>query len=178
MLLSIATAGAAQLTGASASSYIVGTLTRSIAAGASSISFPIGDATNYTPTTLAFGAGNTAGNVTASTTVPGVPPASGITPTGSGLSQIKYINRNFTLSSSIPTADYTATFTYSSANDVVGSANLNALLTSLNNAGTWSNKTGSSVSPTVTTVTGLNSFWYFFFWRNWMYCSNLVIIYK
>lgn len=79
------------LTTGGSTNYVSGTLIRAVS-GAGNVAFPIGDASNYTPISLNFGAA-TAGNVTVSTSVPGVPPANGFIPTGSGISQTKYINR-------------------------------------------------------------------------------------
>jgi hypothetical protein len=154
--LSLSATGAS-LSGGTASNYIDGNLERAVAAGASTVAFPIGDANNYAPVSLAFGAGNTAGTVAASTTVSGAPPA------GSGLSQSKYINRNWILSSNIPTASYAATFTYINPADVVGGANTSALTVAKNLSGTWTNPAvASSVAPTVTTAAGLTSFGTFY----------------
>ena len=122
----------------------------------STVAFPIGDATNYTPVTLVISSGT--GTFTANTTVPGVPPAAGNTPAGSGISQTKYINRNWTLSTTIGSPSYSAQFTYIDPADVVGSANTSALIVGQNNGGTWSNPgVATSVSPSVTTVTGLTT---------------------
>ncbi|HOZ79732.1 MAG TPA: hypothetical protein PLY34_17180, partial [Ferruginibacter sp.] len=147
------------ITGASAANYVNGNLERAVAAGISSVAFPVGDATNYTPVSLAFGAGNTAGNVTASATAAGGPAAAGANPTGSGLSQSSYINRKWTLTSDISNPDYAATFTYINPGDVVGGANTNDLLVAKNSGGVWSQPgVATSTAPSVTTVSGLTSF--------------------
>ncbi len=141
-----------------ATNYVVGSLTRAVAAGASSPNFPIGDAGNYTPVSLNF-ASATAGNVTLSTSVPNAPAASGNPPTGSGLSQTAYINRNWTVASAI-TATYAATFTYINSGDITGGANTNALIAALNDGSTpWSNPSiFSSSSPTVVTNSVITAF--------------------
>ncbi len=147
------------LTTGGATNYVVGSLTRAVAAGVSSPNFPIGDAGNYTPVSFAFGAGNTAGNVTVSTTVPGVPPASGTPPSGPGLSTAQYIDRSWTVTSTIGTPEYAATFTYIDPADIEGGANTSNLIVARNNGGTWSNPgVATSVSPSVTTVGGQTTF--------------------
>jgi hypothetical protein len=144
--------------------WVFGSLRRAIASGVSTRNFPVGDATNYTPVSLDFAAGTGAGSLTVSTSVPNAAPAPGNPPSGSGISQTKYINRLWTISNStLTTPSYSATFTYINPTDVVGGANTNALVVAINNGGVWS-KPGvtSSVAPTVTTVAGLTDFGTFY----------------
>jgi len=155
--ITINATAATAVTGSSANNYVNGNIERAVAAGASTVAFPVGDAASYAPVSLTFGAGNAAGNVTASTSVPGVAPAAGFVPTGSGISQSKYINRNWTLSTTIPAINYTATFNYINPGDVVGGANTSALVIGQNDGGNWSNPTGSSAAPTATTAPGLTA---------------------
>lgn len=140
--------------------YINGKLRRAVATGPSVTVFHIGDALEYTPVTLNFAAGTGAGMLTANSNVPNAAPAAGNAPTGSGISQTKYINRSWTLSNStVTTPSYSASFTFIDPDDIIGGANTNALIVAKNNGGTWSNPgVASSVSPTVTTVAGLTSF--------------------
>jgi len=159
----ILTASTSSIAGASASSYVNGNLTRAVAAGSSTVAFPIGDAVSYTPVSLAFGAGNTAGNVTAAASVPGVFPGGGSAPTGSGISGTKYINREWVLSSTIPTADYAATFTYINPGDVVGGANTSSLIVARNTSGVWANPgVASSIAPAVATTGNQSAFGSFY----------------
>jgi hypothetical protein len=161
-VLTIGAAGAS-ITGGSASSYVNGNLQRAVAAGSSTVALPIGSTGTYAPVSLAFGAGNTAGNVTASTTQPGGPATAGNPPTGSGLNQTAYINRSWALSSTISTPDYAATFTYADPADVAGGANTSALIIGKDDAGVWSNPgVATSISPSVATVSGLSSFGNFY----------------
>ena len=139
--------------------WVNGNLQRAVSP--STVSFPVGDATNYAPVSLVIASGT--GNFTASTTAPGVPPAAGNTPTGSGISQTKYINRSWTLTTTIGSPSYSAQFIYVNPADIVGGANTNALIIGKNTGGTWSNPgVATSVSPSVTSVTGLTSVGTFF----------------
>ncbi len=52
------------VSGAGAGKYVNGNLKRTIPAGASTATYDIGDATNYTPVALSFAAGTTSGNLT------------------------------------------------------------------------------------------------------------------
>jgi hypothetical protein len=151
--------GTAGLVTGGTTNYVNGTLVRNVAASATTVAFPVGDISNYTPLSLNFGGTNTAGNVTVSTSVPNAPATLGAPPTGSGLSQTQFINRNWTVASAI-TATYAATFTYINPGDVTGGANTSALLAALNNGvAPWSNPSiASSFSPTVATNSVITTF--------------------
>ena len=140
--------------------WVNGNLRRAVAAGASTVTYDIGDATNYTPITLTFASGTGAGSLTASTKVPGAAPAAGMPSSGSGISQSKYINRYWSLTNSTLTSpSYSAAFTYINPGDIAGSANTSSLIVGQNNSGTWSNPgVASSASPTVTTNSGQTTF--------------------
>ncbi|MBL0358158.1 MAG: hypothetical protein IPP72_15385 [Chitinophagaceae bacterium] len=140
----------ASLTGGSSTSYVNGNLVRAVAAGASTVALPIGDASNYTPVSIGLLAGTSAGNVTASTLVPGAAPAVGPTPGGSGIDQTNYINRNWTLVFSAA-AVYNATFNYINPGDVAGAPSLTNLRVGKDNAGTWSNPAATSIAGSATT---------------------------
>jgi hypothetical protein len=133
------------------SGHVVGNLQRAVAADISTIAFPIGDASNYTPVSLDFESGNSAGNVTVSTAISASAPA-----VSSTISQYNYIKRNWTLSFSA-TPKYSATFTYVNSSDIAGTPSLTALRVGKLTSGSWTNPTGSSASPSATTSTGLTS---------------------
>ncbi len=160
------------LTGASSANYVNGTLERAVAAGVSTVAFPIGSATSYTPVSLAFGAGNTAGNVTANATVPGAPPAAGFAPTGSGIDQAQYIDRSWTLTSTISSPEYAATFTYINPGDVVGGANTGALIVAKNE---WRHMVKSRCGIKCCSFCNHNRqpnlLQHFLSWRRWM-CTS------
>ncbi|WP_264521065.1 MBG domain-containing protein [Flavobacterium sp. N1994] len=133
------------------SGHVVGNLQRAVAADISTVAFPIGDASNYTPVSLAFESGNSAGNVTVSTAISASAPA-----VVSTISQYNYIKRNWTLSFSA-TPKYSATFTYINSSDIAGTPLLTSLKVGKLTSGSWTNPTGSSASPSATTSTGLIS---------------------
>ncbi|MFT3680062.1 MAG: YDG domain-containing protein [Ferruginibacter sp.] len=153
---SITVTGTSGLSTGGSTNYVNGTLIRAVAAGASTVAFPIGTASAYSPVSVAFAAGTLANNTTASAAIPGAPPASGNPTAGSGISQTNYINRNWTLAFSAAPV-YSATFTYINSGDVAGSPTLSALRTSQNTGGSWTVVTGSSSAPTVTTASGLTT---------------------
>ena len=139
--------------------YVVGNLQKDVATGSNvSRTFEIGDGVNYTPASVNFASVSAAGSLVASTAVLGAPPASGFPPSGSGLSQTKYVKRSWTLTNSGTVfTTYDATLNFVSA-DLQGGANTNNLLVGKNSAGTWSNPTLGTRTSTSTQATGLSAF--------------------
>ncbi len=92
------------------SGWVNGNLKKAIPAGASTCTFEIGDASNYTPVATAFVAGTGAGNLTISTTGGDHPSIA-----SSGIDSTKSVNRFWTLTNggvTLPGAGFTATFSY------------------------------------------------------------------
>ncbi len=90
--------------------YVIGNLRKTIPAGASSCTLEVGSGANYTPAVLAFAAGTTTGNITASTTGTDHPSIA-----SSGIDSTNSVNRYWTLTNGgvgLPAAGYTATFNY------------------------------------------------------------------
>jgi hypothetical protein len=88
--------------------WVNGNLQKAIPAGASTCTFEIGDATNYTPVTLVFAAGTGAGNLTANVTS-GDHPNIGT----SAIDPSFTVNRYWTLTNGgVTPTTFTATFTF------------------------------------------------------------------
>ncbi len=103
--IGIGTAGT--ISGASATSYVVGSVQKNYAA-AGTFTFPVGDATNYTPVVIAGTAGFTAGSLTINTTGSEHPSIG-----SSGIDATKSVNRYWTLTAvGMPASTYNATFNY------------------------------------------------------------------
>ena len=150
-------AATGNVSGASASSYVNGLLKRFIAAGSSSASFPIGDASSYTPVTTSFNGTISAstGSITASTTATDHPQI-----TSSGLNDNLTVNRYWTLTNNtvIPgMTTYSPTLTFV-AGDKDGGLNTNNLSVRVYDGANWHfTNTGSHTSLS-TQATGVNVF--------------------
>ena len=134
--------------------YVIGNLQKNVATGATSRTFELGDATNYTPLSISFGSVTTAGNLTAKVTASAHPNIG----TATALSNAKYINRYWVVTNS-GTAfnNYSATFTFVSG-DIQGSANTSALKLGKYDASTWTYPTVSANTATTATATGMTAF--------------------
>ena len=131
--------------------YIVGSLQRAVAAGASAPTFEIGDATNYSPVALSFGSGTGAGDLTA-TVVAGSQPdlaSSTISPT-------RYVKRYWTLTNGGVTGAYDATFHFVSG-DVLGGADPAEFIVGRYGGG-WSYPTVGTRTSTSTQILGASGF--------------------
>ncbi len=139
--------------------WVNGNLQRAVAGGVSTVNYFIGDATIYAPVTVTFAAGTGAGNLTASTTLAGAPPAAGFPTTGSGISQTKYINRFWRMTNnSVTTPSYSIGFNYNGT-DITGGASQTALIIGKLSGAVWSNPgVTSSGSLAVTSATGQTTF--------------------
>lgn len=146
-------ASGGSITGASSSSYIAGNLQRGIPTGAASYSFPIGDATNYTPATISFASVTTGGNLTANTTGSEHPNIG-----TSYLDNTKSVNRYWTLTNSgIVFTNYDATFNFV-AGDIDGGSSTSAFSIGKYSSGTWSYPTTGTLTGTSSQITGVTSF--------------------
>ena len=153
------TLGTASSLGTPATGWVVGPLSKQTATTASpTFTFPIGDATNYTPIALAFNGSNTAattGTITASTTVGEHPQVA-----TSGIDNANSVNRTWTLTNNGVTGftDYSATLNYAAADNDVTSVPANYVVRKYN-ASTWTAPT-TTATPSATTAvaTGLVDF--------------------
>jgi hypothetical protein len=109
---------AATVTTPSAASYVVGTVQKNYAS-AGTLTFPVGDAGNYTPVVIQGTAGFTSGNLTVTTTASDHPQITTPIATTS-IDAAKSVNRYWTLTASgLPaTSTYNATFNYISGSPV------------------------------------------------------------
>ena len=135
------------------SGYVVGNLQKNVAVSATSRTFEIGDDSNYTPITLALTSVTGAGDLTASTTIPGAAPAS-----ASGIHPTKYLNRYWTLTNSgITLSSFDPTFTFV-AGDIQGSATTSSFVGAKLTSSAWTNPTVGTLTSTSSQLTGVTSF--------------------
>ena len=144
----------ATISGGSSSSYVYGTLQKSFNTGSGlSFTYPIGDASNYTPVNLASLNVTTTGSVSATTTGGGEPPNIST----SGINAAKDVNRYWTLTASgIAVSGYDATFNFVTG-DKDGGATTGNFVVRKYNAG-WSTTTTGTKTSTSTQATSLTSF--------------------
>jgi hypothetical protein len=135
------------------SGYVVGNLKKFVATGATSRTFEVGDASSYTPVTVAFGSVGTAGDLTASTTAGDHASIASAT-----INASKSVNRYWTLTNSgIAFNNYGATFTFV-AGDIDAGASTSTFVAGRFAAATWSYPTVGTKTSTSTQTTGLTSF--------------------
>jgi hypothetical protein len=135
------------------SGYVVGNLQKNVAVSATSRTFEIGDASNYSPITLALTGVTVAGDLVASTTIPGAAPAS-----ASGIHPTKYLNRYWSLTNSgITLTSFDPTFTFI-AGDIQGSAATNSFVGAKLTSSAWTNPTVGTLTSTSSQLTGVTSF--------------------
>ena len=133
--------------------HVVGNFKKNILLGATSKTFEIGDASNYTPVSVSFASVTTAGDLTASTTT-GDHPNIG----SSIINSAKTANRYWTLTNGgIIFASYSATFNFV-AGDLDAGANTNALIVGKFASGAWSYPAVGTRTGTSTQTTGVSSF--------------------
>ena len=134
------------------SGHVIGNLRRGISTGTNTFDYPIGDATNYTPVSLAFNNVTGAGNVTLKSTA-----AEQSQIGSSGLDSTLSVNRYFTATNNATTfTSYTATLNFVSGDRDAG-ITTNDLLVGLYNA-TWSYPTVGTVTATSIQASGVASF--------------------
>ncbi|HEY5883466.1 MAG TPA: hypothetical protein VIT88_02215 [Pyrinomonadaceae bacterium] len=136
-----------------ASGHVVGNFKKFIATGATSKTFEVGDASNYTPVTVSFASVTTAGDLTASDIAGDHPNIS-----SSNINSSKSVNRYWTLTNSgIVFTNYSATFNFVSG-DVDSGANTNAFVVGKHTSGTWSYPTVGTKTSNSTQAIGLTAF--------------------
>jgi hypothetical protein len=140
--------GAAQNKG-----WVYGNLKKNIATGATSQTYEIGDATNYTPVAIAFSNVSTAGNLNASTTAGEHPDIS-----SSVINPAASVNRYWTLTNSgIVFNNYSGTFNFKAADIDAGSITTKFGI-GLYNGSSWVMPAMAVVAPTSSQATGISSF--------------------
>ena len=149
-------ASAASVSGASTSSYVNGTVQKAFGStgGGQSFTFPIGNASNYLPLSLASMNVTHAGNLTVNTTTGNHPNIS-----TSGIDSAHSVNRYWTLTPGGSfAATYNATFNYL-ATDVDSGATPSQFIANLYSSGAWTAATVSGTpTSTATTISGATGF--------------------
>src|ERR1019366_7397697 len=145
---------AATISGAGAGKYIYGNLQMGIVSGATTRTFEIGDATNYTPVTLALsGVSNSTGSITAFTIGSQHPNIATAL-----IDETQDINRYYSLTNiGVTLTSYNPTFTFISPGDIVGVANSANYIVGLYN-GAWAYPAVGTKTTTSTQATGVSSF--------------------
>lgn len=134
------------------SGHVIGNLKKYIATGATSKTFEIGDASNYTPATVAFASVTTAGDLTVTVTNTDHPNLS-----GSGIRTDKSANRYFTLTNSaIVFTTATLTMNWVAADVDAGATTSNFSVANYNSS-TWTLPTAASPLSTSIQATGLTT---------------------
>jgi hypothetical protein len=135
------------------SGHVVGNLQKNVATGATSKTFEVGDASNYTPASVSFASVTTAGDLTASTTAGDHPNISSST-----INSSKSVNRYWTLTNSgIVFTNYSATFNFVSG-DVDAGAGTDSFIVGRYGSATWTYPTVGTKTSTSTQATGLTAF--------------------
>jgi MSHA biogenesis protein MshQ len=147
--LIVETAGT--ISGGGSSSYVIGNLRKNFAAGATSITFHIGDSTNYTPVAVTVAGAVLNSDMTASTTA-GDHPNIATSAFHPGLTA----NRYWTLLSTTVPGTYGAAFTFINPGDLdSGTDPANNFEVQRFSGGTWNNTTLGTRTATSTQATGL-----------------------
>ncbi|MEO6719375.1 MAG: DUF2341 domain-containing protein, partial [Ferruginibacter sp.] len=135
------------------SGHVVGNFKKYIATGATSKTFEIGDATNYTPVAVAFASVTTAGDLTAQVTATDHPSLA-----GSGIRTDKSVNRYWNLTKSgIVFTTATATFNWVAGDLDAGTTTANFKVGNYNNP-TWTPPAVASPLAASIQATGLTTF--------------------
>ncbi len=151
----ITLAATTTVTTAGAGKYVNGKLAWNIPTGTPSRTYFVGDATNYTPATIAFTTTITAtGIVTVSTTAGDHPNIA-----TSALNASKSINRYWTVANTtVSPVGYTATFNFINPGDIdAGTNTANVVVQRWVNP-TWNNTTIGTRTSTSTQITAVNAF--------------------
>jgi hypothetical protein len=144
-------------TGASSGSYVNGTLSIGFSTGGGkSANFPIGDSSSYTPVSLASATVTTAGNLVASVTA-------NVNSQGayssSGLDQVKYVNRDWTITVANGYAESTGSITLNFIpGDIQGGMSTAQDAVAKYSGGIWTHPTVTVRTSTNITVAGISSF--------------------
>ena len=148
----VATIGTSgSVSGAGAGKYVNGQLNKTLAAGADSKTFEIGDNAAYTPVTITGASYSGPFGVTAMTTSGDHPQLA-----SAGLDVAKSVNRYYTLTGT-PTGSSNVTFNFV-AGDVDGGANTSNFLVGKYDNPTWTLPTVGTKTATSTQATGVTSF--------------------
>ena len=144
----------ASISGGSAASYVNGNLQKTFNTGTQTFSYPIGDATSYTPVALSGLAVSSSGSLKAATTSGNHPQIA-----TSGINANLGVNRYWTLTQSGGTfGTYNTTFNYPSANVDAGAVPAQFAVAQWN-ANAWSAETVSGTPTTTSTsITGTSGF--------------------
>ncbi|MFH0991053.1 MAG: hypothetical protein V1799_13675 [bacterium] len=135
------------------SGHVVGNFEKYIAAGATTRTFEIGDATNYTPAQIAFSSVSTGGYLTARTD-----PGDHADIANSGIDPALSINRTWTVTNNgISFTTYGATFTFVPGDLDGGVVTGDIVLAKLDGI-TWTSPTMGTVTATTMQATGITGF--------------------
>ena len=135
------------------SGYVVGNLQKNVATGATSSTFEVGDAGNYTPVSVSFASVTAAGDLTVNTTTGDHPNIASSTTIPS-----KSVNRYWTLTNNgIVFTTYSATFNFVSG-DVDAGADPNTFVVGKFASAAWTYPVVGVRTPTSTEATGLSTF--------------------
>ena len=135
------------------SGYVVGNFAKYVSAGSPSLTFEIGDASNYTPVSISFASVSVAGTLTAITTL-GDHPNIGT----SNVDPAHSVNRYWTLTNTgITFTTYNATFNFV-AGDVDAGSDPLTFVVGRYFAGAWTLPTIGARTATSTQATGLTAF--------------------
>jgi hypothetical protein len=135
------------------SGHVFGNLQKNVATGATSRTFEVGDASNYTPVSVSFASVTSAGDLAVKTTAGDHPNIGSSTFISS-----KTVNRYWTLTNNgIIFTTYSATFEFVSG-DVDAGANTNALVVGKFASGVWTYPAVGTRTSTSTQATGLSAF--------------------
>ena len=152
------------------SGYVIGNVRRFIAdATAPTVVFPVGDGSGYSPASITFtGSVTGSGYLDATTTIAAPPFAS-------GLSQMKYINRKWTITNSGVTGftTYSPTFTFVDGDKTGTPTTANLVIRKLDGT-TWAATTAGIRSANSTQCTGLTSFSDFYIGEDACSSSNAI----
>lgn len=136
-----------------ASGHVIGNLQKYADTGNTSLTFQIGDASNYTPVDVLFGSVTSVGYLTARTTAGDHPNVS-----SSGIDATKSVNRYYTLTNSgVTFNNYSATFNFV-AGDVDEGASTANFVVKKYSSGSWSSPAMGAVTTTSAQVNGVTSF--------------------
>ena len=136
------------------SGHVIGNLRKTIPTGVANVSYEVGDASVYSPISLAFGNVSVSGTVTTKVT--------GTEHTNIGTSNInplRSVNRYWTLTNSGTTFDnYTATATFVAGDVDAGADPLSSFIMQRYASGTWNSTTTGTNTSTSTQGSGSTAF--------------------
>jgi len=135
------------------SGHVIGNLQKYVPTGSPSLTYEIGNASNYTPASFSFTNVSSAGNLTGNTTSGDHSDIS-----NSGIVMTKSVNRYWSFSNSGTSfSNYDLTLNFV-AGDVDGGANTSSFVVAKKDGSTWSIPTVGSKTSTSTQATGMTSF--------------------